>query len=80
MSLSTLTTLPDQEQPFVIPGPCGAIEAIAFKAKQPTHKVAILCHPHPLHEGTMHNKVIHTLSRSYHRKGFHSIRFNFRGV
>lgn len=41
---------------------------------------AIVCHPHPLHGGTMDNKVVTTLMRSYRDLGIHTVRFNFRGV
>lgn len=80
ISITQFDDIPDNEQPFFIQGPQGKLESIFLKSKYPTSKIAILCHPHPLHEGTMHNKVIHTLSRAFHRKGIHSIRFNFRGV
>jgi uncharacterized protein len=39
-----------------------------------------VCHPHPLHQGTMHNKVVHTLARTFERWGAAAVRFNFRGV
>lgn len=42
--------------------------------------VAIVCHPHPLHGGTMDNKVAHTVARSFFRLGVTAVRFNFRGV
>jgi alpha/beta superfamily hydrolase len=42
--------------------------------------VAIVCHPHPLHEGTMHNKVVTMLSRTLRELGLAVVRFNFRGV
>lgn len=41
---------------------------------------AVICHPHPLHGGTMDNKVATTLARSCHELGVPTIRFNFRGV
>ena len=41
--------------------------------------IAVLCHPHPLQGGTMHNKVVTMLSRSLRELGL-AIRFNFRGV
>jgi alpha/beta superfamily hydrolase len=41
---------------------------------------AVVCHPHPQHGGTMHNKVAHTLSRAFVRCGLASLRFNFRGT
>ncbi len=39
-----------------------------------------MCHPHPLHGGTLQNKVAHTLARSFIGQGFIALRFNFRGV
>lgn len=42
--------------------------------------VMVVCHPHPLHEGTMHNKVVTTLCRMARDQGLPSLRFNFRGV
>jgi alpha/beta superfamily hydrolase len=42
--------------------------------------LAVVCHPHPQLGGTMHNKVVHTLARSFERFGARSVRFNFRGV
>ncbi len=43
-------------------------------------KGAILCHPHPLYGGDMYNNVIQTLSKVFAKKGFTTLRFNFRGV
>jgi len=42
--------------------------------------VAVLAHPHPLHGGTMDNKVVQTLARAFVQMGWLSVRFNFRGV
>jgi len=42
--------------------------------------LAIVCHPHPLHGGTMQNKVVTTLVKTFHRLGLTTIRFNYRGV
>lgn len=41
---------------------------------------AVLCHPHPLHGGTMDNKVVQTMARAFVQAGWEVIRFNFRGV
>ena len=41
---------------------------------------ALLCHPHPLHGGTLHNKVVYTLARALQGRGLATLRFNFRGV
>ena len=42
--------------------------------------LALICHPHPLHQGTMHNKVVTTLAKAAAVCGYVSLRFNFRGV
>jgi len=70
---------PSQETPFLIEGPSGNLELVTLAAPQ-QKGVAVLCHPHPLQGGTLYNKVVHTLSRAFHRKGLHVVRFNYRGV
>jgi alpha/beta superfamily hydrolase len=62
-------------------GPAGTLEALIDEPRG-TRKaaVAILCHPHPQHHGTMLNKVVHTLSRAVNDLGIPAVRFNFRGV
>jgi alpha/beta superfamily hydrolase len=40
----------------------------------------VICHPHPLYGGDMDNKVVIALRRAYRRRGFSTLRFNFRGV
>ena len=42
--------------------------------------VAVVAHPHPLFGGTMNNKVVQTLARALVQCGWHTVRFNFRGV
>ena len=62
------------------PGPAGRIEAIL---KEPAGRVtgaAIVCHPHPLFGGTMHNKVVYRIARTFQNAGFAVLRFNFRGA
>ncbi len=46
----------------------------------PVPVVAVICHPHPLHGGSMQNKVVHTLARGFDELGLYTVRFNFRGV
>lgn len=43
-------------------------------------RIAVLCHPNPLAEGTMMNKIVTTMYRFARDKGMHVVRFNFRGV
>lgn len=70
-----------QSQKISIPGPAGELEAILESPGDAEIKgVAVVCHPHPQHGGTMHNKVAHTLARSFVRSEFAVLRFNFRGT
>lgn len=69
----------------VIEGPVGPLEvaAMAGGAEAPysgRHAFALIAHPHPLHGGTMDNKVVTTLARAYRDLGLPVLRFNFRGV
>ncbi len=63
-----------------IEGPAGAIEILAEGFDRPFRGVAIVCHPHPLHGGTMNNKVVHFVARTMRELGLATVRFNFRGV
>lgn len=62
-------------------GPAGVLEALLATPDGGTPRaVAVVCHPHPQHEGTMQNKVVHTLARAFVDAGMPALRFNFRGV
>jgi alpha/beta superfamily hydrolase len=66
---------------FAIPGPAGALEALATCPTGVARAATgVICHPHPQHGGTMHNKVVHTLARAFNDLGAPALRFNFRGV
>ena len=43
-------------------------------------EACLVCHPHPLYGGTMHNKVVYRMARGLRRSGSVVLRFNFRGV
>jgi alpha/beta superfamily hydrolase len=68
------------EAHFLIDGPQGDLECLSLSAKGPSKGLAVVCHPHPLYQGTMHNKVVHTLAKAFHQQHLHVIRFNYRGV
>ncbi len=61
-------------------GPAGVLEAAVDATGRPALATAVICHPHPLQDGTMTNKVVTTLSRAFTRLGADAVRFNFRGV
>jgi alpha/beta superfamily hydrolase len=66
---------------FVFPGPVGDVEVMTSWPKElKSNTVAIICHPHPLFQGTMDNKVVTTLYKSFDQLGMPTLRFNFRGV
>ena len=65
---------------LVTAGPAGAIETAIDGPEAGAHGVAVLCHPHPLHGGTMDNKVVQTLARAFVQLGWRAVRFNFRGI
>ena len=63
-----------------IPGPAGDIECAVDEPAGAPRGVAVVCHPHPQHGGTLDNKVAQTLARAFVQLGWRSVRFNFRGV
>jgi hypothetical protein len=73
---------PSASGDLTLQGGAGAIEA-QIELPDPDQAragVVIVCHPHPLHEGTMHNKVVTMVVRSLAELGVAALRFNFRGV
>lgn len=69
------------EQGGFLPGLAGSLEVRSYLVKAPTSLgVAVICHPHPLHGGTMDNKVVTALVRAYRELGIDCLTFNFRGV
>lgn len=70
-----------KSEEFFIDGPAGRLEAVwETTPGVDLEGAVVVCHPHPQHGGTMHNKVVHTLARAFHRLGFAVLRFNFRGT
>ncbi|MEO7916778.1 MAG: alpha/beta fold hydrolase [Dokdonella sp.] len=62
-------------------GPVGAIELVTGIADEDARAgTVVICHPHPLQGGTMHNKVVTMIERSLRELGLDTVRFNFRGV
>jgi alpha/beta superfamily hydrolase len=62
-------------------GPAGDLEALLEEPEDRDPEfAALVCHPHPLYGGTLHNKVVYRLARGLRRAGAVVLRFNFRGV
>ncbi len=72
----------DSKSEIIIP--CGQIRLEGIlefpKAFQGRAPAAVICHPHPLYGGTMHNNVTSALSKAFLERGVAALRFNFRGV
>lgn len=67
------------EKKLFITGSAGQIE-IAWQATERSDIGLIVCHPHPLFQGSMDNKVVTTIARAAASLGLPTLRFNFRGV
>ena len=69
-------------QQFFIQGESGVIETVVDTPKENLHPTitAVICHPHPLFQGTMNNKVITTIAKAFNNLGIEAVRFNYRGV
>jgi alpha/beta superfamily hydrolase len=73
--------MPRRIESLLIDGPAGKLEALLEEPEDQAPNVAVLvCHPHPLHGGTMHNKVVYRIARGMRRAGAVVLRFNYRGV
>lgn len=65
----------------MLAGPAGRLECLLEEPEEGEPREAVLvCHPHPQHGGTMHNKVVYRIARGLRRAGAVVLRFNFRGV
>jgi alpha/beta superfamily hydrolase len=73
--------MPRRIESLFLPGPAGRLEALleAPDDESPV-EAALVCHPHPQHGGTMHNKVVYRIARALRKSGCVVLRFNYRGV
>jgi alpha/beta superfamily hydrolase len=62
-----------------IDGPAGRLEALVNSGAENATHAAVVCHPHPVYGGTMHNKVVFHAMKALNSFGFPVLRFNFRG-
>ncbi len=64
-----------------VAGPAGRLECLLEEPEERDPvEACLVCHPHPLFGGTMHNKVVYRTARALRRTGSVVLRFNFRGV
>jgi uncharacterized protein len=61
-------------------GPAGRLEALLNAGSPGATHAALVCHPHPLYGGTLHNKVVFHTMKALNGLGFPVLRFNFRGA
>jgi uncharacterized protein len=66
---------------FFLESPAGRLEAMLWTTPvADPGLVGLLCHPHPLFGGTMHNKVVYQVAKALHARDIPVLRFNFRGA
>lgn len=65
---------------FFLDGPAGKLEALLNAGVEKPSHAAVVCHPHPVYGGTLHNKVVFHTMKALQSFGFPVLRFNFRGT
>jgi uncharacterized protein len=71
---------PRTTEHVTVNGPAGAIEVVLNVPGPSLRGIALVCHPHPLQGGTLDNKVVQTLAKTFFALRYAAVRFNFRGV
>jgi len=71
---------PSAIRSFYLAGPVGRLEALLNEGQPDAPFTALVCHPHPLGGGTMHNKVVYHATKVFSGLGWPVLRFNFRGT
>lgn len=73
--------MPRKIESLFLDGPAGKLEALLEEPEDGApREAALVCHPHPQHGGTMHNKVVYRVARGLRSTGCVILRFNYRGV
>ncbi len=68
------------EERLLLPGPAGNLEVVVNDPGARRQGLALIAHPHPLHGGSLDNKVVQTLAKTFFRQAWVAVRMNFRGV
>jgi len=71
---------PSSIRSLFVAGPAGRLEALLNAGSPSATHTAVVCHPHPLYGGTLHNKVVFHAMKALNSFGFPVLRFNFRGT
>lgn len=71
---------PSSIRSLFLDGPVGKLEALLNLGAENATYSALVCHPHPLFGGTLHNKVVFHTMKALNSFGFPVLRFNFRGA
>src|ERR1700731_3251029 len=79
-SLNIVLTHSSTIKSFSIDGRAGRLEALLNAGAENASHAAVVCHPHPLFGGTLHNKVVFHTMKALNGFGFPVLRFNFRGT
>lgn len=72
--------MPRKIESLFLAGAAGRLEALLEEPDQSAVGIALVCHPHPQHGGTMHNKVVYRVAKGLRRSNHVVMRFNYRGV
>lgn len=75
-----MNSSPNAIRSFFLEGPAGRLEALLNAGATDATYAALVCHPHPLGGGTMHNKIVFHGMKALNSFGFPVLRFNFRGT
>ncbi len=75
-----IDSISNKVQPVMLMGEVGKIEGMFLRASNPNAPAVLVLHPDPVHGGTMRNKVVHTMYKSFAKAGYSVLRINFRGV
>jgi alpha/beta superfamily hydrolase len=75
-----MSTQPSSIRSLFLDGPAGRLEALLNVGSENASHAAVVCHPHPVYGGTLHNKVVFHAMKALNSFGFPVLRFNFRGA
>lgn len=80
--IKSVDEFPEAKAEFFLRGPAGRLECLTDVPEKDEERpvTVIICHPHPVHGGNMHNKVVTIIERSLRELGLRTIRFNVRGA